>query len=210
MPSLVRVVVDRARDLPIMDSSMQGDASTDAFVEVRLGDEAKRTNTFRKSLNPVWNEDFIFEVIDDSSLQDAPLELKVVDQDLYSSELIGSAYIDLNPLIMRTINDGDKNLNIKGWFPLFDTVHGLRGAVRVTIKLQVCACGCIRMGVSVALSLCVSVSPCLRDSHQLPPSTTTTTCSSLATRTPSRTRRRECSSSQAPPWRPSSSSSETC
>ena len=45
MPSLVRVGVSRARDLPIMDSSVQGDASTDAFVEVRLGDDVKRTNT---------------------------------------------------------------------------------------------------------------------------------------------------------------------
>ena len=87
-------------------------------------------------MNPVWNEDFIFEVIDDWSIQDAPLELKVVDQDLYSSELIGIVYIDLNPLIMRIIDDSDRNLVIKGWFPLFDTMKGLRGALHVSIKLQ--------------------------------------------------------------------------
>ena len=87
--------------------------------------------SIRKSLNPVWNEDFIFEVIDDSLLQDAPLELRVVDQDLYSSELIGIVYIDLNPLISRTIDDSDKSLTIKGWFPLFDTLKGVRGDIYV-------------------------------------------------------------------------------
>jgi hypothetical protein len=136
MPSLIRVGVGRARDLPLLDSSMQGDAYTDAYVEVRLGDEVKRTQTYRKSLNPIWNEDFRFEVMDDSSLQEAPLELKVVDQDLYSSELIGMVYIDLNPLIMRTIEDTDKNLVMQGWFPLFDTTKGLRGELHVTVKLQ--------------------------------------------------------------------------
>ena len=120
----------------MMDSSLQGDDSTDAFVEVRLCEEYKRTKTCRKSLNPVWDEDFRFEIIDDSSLQDAPVELKVMDQDLYSSELIGIAYIDLNPLIMRTIEGNDRNLQIKGWFPLFDTLRGLRGSLLVTVKLQ--------------------------------------------------------------------------
>jgi hypothetical protein len=136
MPSLVKIEVGRARDLPVMDSSLQGDASTDAFVEVRVCDDLKRTKTCRKSLNPAWDEEFRFEIIDDSSLQDEPVELKVLDQDLYSSELIGIVYIDLNPLIMRTIEDSDRNLQIKGWFPLFDTLKGVRGSLFVTIKLQ--------------------------------------------------------------------------
>ena len=136
MPSLIKIEVGKARDLPVMDSSLQGDDSTDAFVEVRLCEEYKRTKTCRKSLNPVWDEDFRFEIIDDSSLQDAPVELKVMDQDLYSSELIGIAYIDLNPLIMRTIEGNDRNLQIKGWFLLFDTLRGLRGSLLVTVKLQ--------------------------------------------------------------------------
>ena len=136
MPSLVKVFISKGRDLPIMDNSMQGDASTDAFVEIRLGEEIRRTNVCRKSLNPAWDESFHFEVIDDSSLQDAPLELRVIDQDLYSSELIGLVYIDLNPLIMRTIEDSDRNLSVKGWFPLFDTLKGIRGEIYVNVKLQ--------------------------------------------------------------------------
>jgi len=35
----------------------------DAFVEVRFSDfEVQRTQICRKTLNPVWNEDFRFEV----------------------------------------------------------------------------------------------------------------------------------------------------
>ena len=120
-----------------MDSGTGGDASTDAFVEVRLGDaQNKRTSTCRKSLNPQWGEEFRFEVMDDSTLQDAPVELKVMDQDLYSSELIGAVYIDLNPLIMRTAHGSDRDLIIQGWFPLFDTLKGIRGSLYVTVKLQ--------------------------------------------------------------------------
>ena len=66
-----------------------------------------------------------------------------MDQDLYSSELIGVVYIDLNPLIMRTSSTTHErsaaerdSLVIQGWFPLFDTLHGIRGALKVTVKLQ--------------------------------------------------------------------------
>ena len=101
MPSLVKIEVEKARDLPVMDSTLQGDGSTDAFVEVRVCEELKRTKTCRKDLNPVWGEEFRFEIIDDSSLQDEPVELKVLDEDrLYANELIGIVYIDLNPLII--------------------------------------------------------------------------------------------------------------
>jgi hypothetical protein len=136
MPSLVKIKIERGRDLPAMDRNVSGESSTDAFVEVRLDDQMQRTSTCRKSLNPVWNEEFRFEVTDDSVLQDAPIELKCLDHDLYSSELIGVVYIDLNPLIMRTTHGSDKDLIIKGWFPLFDTLRGVRGSIQVTIKLQ--------------------------------------------------------------------------
>jgi hypothetical protein len=58
-------------------------------------------------------------VVDDSLLQNTPVEFKVIDQDLYSSELIGVVYIDLNPLIMRTAHGGasdntQKDLVIEG------------------------------------------------------------------------------------------------
>ncbi len=69
MPSLIRVSVDRARNLHVLENSQVGDVSTDTYVEVRIGNNANRTRTCRKSLNPIWGEDMKFEVADDSLLQ---------------------------------------------------------------------------------------------------------------------------------------------
>jgi hypothetical protein len=139
MPSLVKIKIERGRDLPAAGADKTNtsvEISTDAFVEIKLDEQIQRTSTCRKNDNPVWNEDFRFEVIDDSILQDAPIELKCIDHDIYSSEVIGVVYIDLNPLIMRTTHGSDRDLSISGWFPLFDTVRGVRGSLLVTVKLQ--------------------------------------------------------------------------
>jgi len=122
MPSLVKIKVSQARDLP--PGSIQ-DTSADAFVEIRLDDIHHRTTTCRKTLNPVWNEEFRFEVVDDSSLQNSPVEFKVFDQDLYSSELIGAVYVDLNPLIMRTAHGSDKDLVIQVILNVFLDIYNL-------------------------------------------------------------------------------------
>jgi hypothetical protein len=137
MPSLVKIKVERGRDLPSSDNSNAStETSTDAYVEIKLDDQVQRTSTCRKSNNPVWNEEFRFEVTDDSVLQDAPVELKCMDHDIYSTEFIGVVYIDLNPLIMRTAHGSHRNMVISGWFPLFDTAKGVRDALLVTVKLQ--------------------------------------------------------------------------
>ena len=59
-----------------------------------------------------------------------------MDQDLYSSEQIGCVYVDLNPLIMRTAHSTDKDLVIQGWFPIYDTIRGVHGSLKVFIKLN--------------------------------------------------------------------------
>lgn len=90
-------------------------------------------------MNPVWNSEFTFEVTNDDALQSAPIEFRVMDQDLYSSEAIGSVFVDLNPLITRTayVADVKDRLAINGWFPIFDTSQGInRGSLKVSIKLQ--------------------------------------------------------------------------
>ena len=74
---------------------------TDAFVTVKLGDGRKvETRIQRRSLHPVWNEDFRMEVADDAALQDEVLLFTVWDKDTYTSDdSIGSVLIDLNPLL---------------------------------------------------------------------------------------------------------------
>jgi hypothetical protein len=106
---------------------------TDAFVEVKFAEiDIKRTPIIRKSLNPVWNEDFRFEIVHDSSLQNEPLEMKVMDYDQISyNDAIGSVFIDLNPLLTW-----DSGAQISGWFPIYDTLLGIRGELNAQIKLQ--------------------------------------------------------------------------
>lgn len=66
----VRIV--EGRDLPVMDSRSE---LTDAYVEVKFGDENFRTPVCRRTLCPVWNADFRFEV-EDNEIQDEILEIR--------------------------------------------------------------------------------------------------------------------------------------
>jgi len=60
MPGKVKVKVFGGRNLPVMDRSND---TTDAYVEVRLGNVVFKTDVCRKSLNPEWNSEwFRFEV----------------------------------------------------------------------------------------------------------------------------------------------------
>lgn len=177
--------------------------STDAYVTVSLGGHAglvtenqeefmfsgqetektykARTKICRRTLNPVWDEEFRFEIADDTLLQDEPLIFKVCDSEsLGADESIGLVYIDLNPLLMQTAKGEDyggmhskssssifrsgdlsdfafaaaatgndlprsassaRNSStpsgvIDGWFPLYDTLGGVRGELGLSVKLR--------------------------------------------------------------------------
>ncbi|KAF9970101.1 hypothetical protein BGZ73_007287 [Actinomortierella ambigua] len=130
MPCILKIKVIGGRDLPVMDKASE---LTDAYVEVRFADfEAQRTTVCRKTLNPTWHEDFRFEVSDDADLQNEPLELKVLDYDaITANDSVGSVIIDLNPLL--PVNSP---WQIAGWFPIYDTIRGIRGELNVQVKLQ--------------------------------------------------------------------------
>jgi hypothetical protein len=177
--------------------------STDAYVTVSLGGHAglvaenqeeatfggkdaektytARTKVCRRTLNPVWEEEFRFEVADDTLLQEEPLIFKVCHSEtLGADESIGLVYIDLNPLLTQTAKgedyDGEKTTTnifrsgdlgdlvlgnvsdlakadltrsastrnsgsmptgvIDGWFPLYDTLGGVRGELGLSVKLR--------------------------------------------------------------------------
>lgn len=190
----------------LLNSAAIGNPSTDAYVTVSLGGHAglisenqeeltfsgvevesktytARTKVCRRSLNPIWDEEFRFEVADDTLLQDEPLIFKVCDSEsLGADESIGLVYIDLNPLLTQTAKgeeyDGEKSSSgifrgssgdfgdlslghcssdlvgnkdfsrgassrsssmptgvIDGWFPLYDTLGGVRGELGLSVKL---------------------------------------------------------------------------
>ncbi|KAJ3342122.1 hypothetical protein HDU93_003338 [Gonapodya sp. JEL0774] len=129
MPCVLRIKLLGARNLPVMDRVSE---LTDAFAEIKFADyEILRTQIARKTLSPIWNEDFRLEINNDSLLQDAPLEIRVLDFDAFSAnDPIGSVNIDLNPL------GWDSSSQISGWFPLFDTLRGVRGEVSVLLRTE--------------------------------------------------------------------------
>lgn len=144
-----------------------------------------KTRVVRRSLHPVWDEEFRFDVANDTLLQDEPLIFKVWGSDSSSASStnygadgsIGLVYVDLNPLLTQTANatqqttdssgagGGDKDgsgrrgnrrstsgpssagsasmsgtssgqvANIDGWFPIYDTLFGVRGELGLSIKL---------------------------------------------------------------------------
>lgn len=145
----------RLRGNPIVGNIVP---STDAYVSVSLGghynltDQVEgsqekqkcytaKTKVCKRTLNPVWNEEIRFDIASDSLLQDAPLIFKVCDSEALSSdESIGLVYIDLNPLLTQTASvddeeDGQAGI-IDGWFPLYDTLSGVRGELGLSVKLN--------------------------------------------------------------------------
>lgn len=55
MPGKVKVKILAGRNLPVMDRSSD---TTDAYVEVKLGNTTYKTDVCRKSLNPQWNSEW--------------------------------------------------------------------------------------------------------------------------------------------------------
>jgi Ca2+-dependent lipid-binding protein len=139
MPCILKIRVLSCRDLPVMDKSAE---STDAYVEVHFGEyDTLRTQVCKRSLNPVFNEDFRFEVSDDSELQNEPLEIKVYDYDtISSSDPIGTVMIDLNPLLAWEALEEEgvqpeKERMLTGWFPIYDSLLGIRGEISLQGQL---------------------------------------------------------------------------
>nr|XP_047130969.1 C2 domain-containing protein 5 isoform X3 [Hydra vulgaris] len=129
MPGIVKVKVIECQDLPVMDRASE---LTDAFVELRIGNVVYKTDVCRKSLNPQWDSEWFKFEVDDEELQEEYLQVKVLDYDVYSShDAIGKVNISLNLLVRQ---DGSNGLH--GLFPIYDTLHGIRGYIRLKVRIQ--------------------------------------------------------------------------
>ncbi|XP_046986821.1 C2 domain-containing protein 5 isoform X3 [Schistocerca americana] len=149
MPGKVKVKILAGRNLPVMDRSSD---TTDAYVEIKLGNTTYKTDVYRKSLNPQWNSDWYKYEVDDSELQDEPLQIRLMDHDTYSAnDAIGKVYLDLNPLLLPSpppikntaVSEGVPSgtnvtggATMAGWIPVFDTMHGIRGEVNIIVKVE--------------------------------------------------------------------------
>lgn len=65
-----------------------------------------------------------------------------MDHDTYSAnDAIGKVYLNLNPLLLPVagqlaVGDNNPHHEISGWIPVYDTMHGIRGEVNVTVKVE--------------------------------------------------------------------------
>ncbi|XP_035257819.1 C2 domain-containing protein 5 isoform X8 [Anguilla anguilla] len=129
MPGKLKAKIVAGRHLPVMDRASD---LTDAFVEVKFGTTTFKTDVYPKSLNPQWNSEWFKFEVDDEDLQDEPLQITVLDHDTYSAnDAIGKVYIDIDPLLSN-----EAATVISGWFPIYDTIHGIRGEINVLVKVD--------------------------------------------------------------------------
>ncbi|XP_020790339.1 C2 domain-containing protein 5 isoform X1 [Boleophthalmus pectinirostris] len=129
MPGKLKAKIVAGRHLPVMDRASD---LTDAFVEVKFGNTTFKTDVCPKSLNPQWNSEWFKFEVDDEDLQDEPLQITVLDHDTYSAnDAIGKVYIDIDPLLAT-----EAASIISGWFPIYDTIHGIRGEINVLVKVE--------------------------------------------------------------------------
>ncbi|KAJ0069432.1 hypothetical protein NL108_006023, partial [Boleophthalmus pectinirostris] len=99
---------------------------------VKFGNTTFKTDVCPKSLNPQWNSEWFKFEVDDEDLQDEPLQITVLDHDTYSAnDAIGKVYIDIDPLLAT-----EAASIISGWFPIYDTIHGIRGEINVLVKVE--------------------------------------------------------------------------
>ncbi|XP_055365528.1 C2 domain-containing protein 5 isoform X13 [Betta splendens] len=129
MPGKLKAKIVAGRHLPVMDRASD---LTDAFVEVKFGNTTFKTDVCPKSLNPQWNSEWFKFEVDDEDLQDEPLQITVLDHDTYSAnDAIGKVYIDIDPLLYS-----EAASVISGWFPIYDTIHGIRGEINILVKVE--------------------------------------------------------------------------
>lgn len=54
-----------------------------------------------------------------------------------SDDPIGLVHVDLSPLLMRSAHGVEEDQRtINGWFPIYDTLRGVRGELSLDIKLS--------------------------------------------------------------------------
>ncbi|CRK86205.1 CLUMA_CG000139, isoform B [Clunio marinus] len=130
MPAKVKVKILACRNLPVMDKSND---TTDAYVEIKLGNVTFKTDVKRKSLNPTFNSTWFRFEIDDLEIQDEPLTIRVMDYDTYSAnDAIGKVSLNLSPLLLQK----DISRGMNGWIPIYDTMNGIRGEINFIVKVE--------------------------------------------------------------------------
>ncbi|GLJ18590.1 hypothetical protein SUGI_0331070 [Cryptomeria japonica] len=96
MGKRLKVMVKEGKNLAVRDLR-----SSDPYVVLKFGPNVASTRVVKKNLNPVWNQEFIFPVMDDNHL----LKLYVWDKDRWGrDDKMGKAEIDVRGVMEKDLN----------------------------------------------------------------------------------------------------------
>ncbi|EUT93095.1 hypothetical protein PFAG_00223 [Plasmodium falciparum Santa Lucia] len=124
MPCILKVRISGIRDFNTFEKS---ELDSFKYIEVTLGEIKQRTKfNINRSTNNL-NLSFRLEIADDSELQTNPLKIIIDD-----AENINNGYIQID-LSFFYFHD---NLKLEGWFPLYDSLAGLKGELYCIIKWE--------------------------------------------------------------------------
>ncbi|SOV10358.1 conserved Plasmodium protein, unknown function [Plasmodium gaboni] len=124
MPCILKVRISGIRDFNTFEKS---ELDSFKYIEVTLGETKQRTKfNINRSTNDL-NLSFRLEIADDSELQTNPLKITIDD-----AENINNGYIQID-LSFFYFHD---NLKLEGWFPLYDSLAGLKGELYCIIKWE--------------------------------------------------------------------------
>ncbi|WOL19190.1 protein C2-DOMAIN ABA-RELATED 11 [Canna indica] len=88
---VLKVNIVRGKKLVVRDFM-----SSDPYVVVKLGNQAAKTKVVKSCLNPVWNDEFSFNIKERFGV----LELEVFDRNRFTSDdKMGHAFLNLQPLV---------------------------------------------------------------------------------------------------------------
>jgi hypothetical protein len=103
--AIIKVV--GARNLEAMDVG----GSSDPYAIIKLGDQERSTTIIQKSLNPVWNEEFVLSV--DEIYQ--PIEISIWDNDaIGADDMIGETRVFLPDLVGKERSQEWYTLKLNG------------------------------------------------------------------------------------------------
>ncbi|KAL5974365.1 Protein C2-DOMAIN ABA-RELATED 11 [Asimina triloba] len=90
LDGMLKVTVVQGRKLAVRDFT-----SSDPYVILKLGNQTAKTKVINCSLNPLWNEEFTFNITDHLGV----LNLEVFDKDRFKSDdKMGHAYVNLQAI----------------------------------------------------------------------------------------------------------------
>ncbi|KAL5977118.1 ADP-ribosylation factor GTPase-activating protein agd12 [Asimina triloba] len=145
----LKVKVVRGTDLAIRDM-----LTSDPYVVLMLGQQKVQTTIVRSNLNPIWNEELLLSIPENSG----PIKL-VFDHDMFSADdIMGEAEIDIQPMVTAAMAYGDAakfaNMQIGKWLKSDDNaliedsiINIVDGVIKqeVYLQLQNVECGLLEL-----------------------------------------------------------------